>query len=183
MAKISVENWWRAHEIPLVETDWRNIKLYCGNTEDVWNWSHCVYFVRLAPPFQIAYGNNDAFHSPLVYIGKGSIRQRWGHHCKTWLRPLGHWLPGARYELWAFDNDRYDEIESDALLLFREKFDRLPLANRRREQALQIHEYDESFYQVAAPGDRRYWWALRPTQPDVKEYFDSGAIPADDALP
>lgn len=176
MATISVQKWWKAHEIPLVETDWRNIRLYCDDNDDVWNWNQCVYFIRLAPPYQIAYGNDDKFHSPLIYVGKSAIRQRWSEH-RVWMEALGRWLPGARYEVWLFQHALCKGIESDALLLFRENYGRLPLANRRSEEPVQKHSYDDSFYQVAK-ADRRYWWALRPTQADVEEYFDKGVVPA-----
>lgn len=181
MAHISVKQWWKAREIPLVETKWRHIKLYRDNEVDISNWSRCVYFIRLAPPFQIAYGENDNSNSPLIYIGKGAIRQRWIHHCKEWIGPLGDLLPGARYEVWAFQHDLCEEIESDALRLFQQGYNRLPLANRIGGVGRQKHTYDESLYQVAGVDERdhRYWWALRPTQADVKEYFEKGALPSE----
>src|SRR5258708_7653055 len=104
MSHLSFKDWWKACEIPLVETDWRNIKLYCTDANDVWDGSNCVYFIRLGPPYQIAYGNDDESHSPLIYIGQGSIKQRWPGH-RGWLAALGRWLPGARYEVWVIEND------------------------------------------------------------------------------
>jgi hypothetical protein len=85
MAKVSGLKWWKACEIPLVETEWRNIKLYCSGNDDCWNWNKCVYFIRLAPPFMIAYGDQEEFDSPLIYIGRtkagsGAIKQRWSAH-------------------------------------------------------------------------------------------------------
>lgn len=176
MAAILIKRWWKATEIPLVETGWRNIKLYCADTEDVWDWDNCTYFVRLSPPYQIAYDKAD---SPLIYVGKGAIKQRWSQH-RVWLEALGRWLPGARYEVWLFQDDRCEEIESDALDLFRESYGRLPLANRKAGTSVRKHTYDDSLYQVAE-ADRRYWWALRPTQPSVKEYFDKGLVSAVEA--
>jgi hypothetical protein len=178
MVDITIKKWWKACGIPLAETDWRNIRLYSSENEDVWKWTQCIYFIRLAPPFQIAYGPNDESNSPLIYIGKGAIKQRWAEHTK-WISDLGHWLPGARYEVWLFQHPLCAEIESDALWLFRQAFGRLPLANRRRENSRKKHEYDKNLHQVSEH-DRRYWWALRPTQKDVKEYFDRGIVPADE---
>jgi hypothetical protein len=178
LAIISIKKWWKATEIPLAETDWRNIKLYCAETQDVWDWTNCVYFVRLSPPFQIAYGKGD---SPLIYIGRGAIKQRWSKHRTNWMNPLGRWLPGARYEVWLFEDDRNTEIETDGLSLFSESYGRLPLANKQGSGAwVRKHNYDESFTQVAE-ADRRYWWALRPTQADVRTYFDTGvAVPIEE---
>jgi hypothetical protein len=174
MATISVKRWWKACEIPLAETNWSNIKLYCADGNECWEWTECVYFIRLAPPYMIAYGDTEESDSPLIYIGSGAVRQRWGGHRK-WMNPLGRWLPGGRYEFWMFQNELYKEIESDVLALFREKYGRLPLANLRGGASDQEHSYDDTLYQVA-DADRRYWWALRPTQPDVKEYFETGIV-------
>jgi hypothetical protein len=91
------------------------------------------------------------------------------------MNPLGRLLPSARYEVWVFQHDLCREIESDALLLFRQHFKRLPLGNRKGGGASQIHEYEDSFSQVA-DADRRYWWALVPVQRDVKEYFKKGMM-------
>jgi hypothetical protein len=177
MAKIHVEKWWKATEIPLVETDWRNIKLYCKDAGDFWNWSNCVYFIRLGPPYQIAYGGDEESNSPLIYIGKGKIGQRWGGH-RNWLEALGRWLPGGRYEMLVFQNDLCNEIESDLLTLFPRHYGRLPLANRKGGAGAQKHTYDDNDLETAAGADRRYWWALRPTQPDVQEYYEKGVLPA-----
>jgi hypothetical protein len=87
-------------------------------------------------------------------------------------------LPGGRYEFWVFKHELYEEIESDALVLFRKNYGRIPLANRKREASVQKHSYDETLYQVAEP-DHRYWWAMRPTRPEVTEYFEKGAGPGE----
>jgi hypothetical protein len=174
MAAFSVEKWWKACEIPLVETDWRNIKLYCTETDACWDWNQCIYFIRLSPPYMIACGDSDEGDSPLIYIGSGAVRQRWGGH-RAWMGALGRWLPGGRYEFWIWQHDLYKEIESDALLIFRERYRRLPLANLKSGTSAQNHSYDDTLYQVGE-ADRRYWWALRPTQPDVKVYFEKGVV-------
>jgi hypothetical protein len=132
------------------------------------------YFIRLSPPYMIAYGDSDEVDSPLIYIGSGAVRQRWAGH-RVWIGALGRWLPGARYEFWIWQHDLYKEIESDALLLFRERYGRLPLANLKGGTSAQNHSYDDTLYQVAE-ADCRYWWALRPTQPDVEEYFEKGVV-------
>jgi hypothetical protein len=172
LAIISNIRWWKATEIPLAEPGWHNIKRYCAETQDVWDLTHCVYFVRLSPPFQIAYGEDD---SPLIYIGMGAIKQRWSDHRTNWMNPLGRWLPGARYEVWLFQDTRCAEIEADSLSLFREKYGRLPLANKIGGKSERMHHYDESLKKVARP-DPRYWWALRPTQPAVIKYFEKGVV-------
>jgi hypothetical protein len=88
---------------------------------------------------------------------------------------LTRWLPGGRYEFWVFQHDLYTDIESDALGLFRETCEKLPLANRRGGSLVQKHKYDDTLYAVAEQ-DRRYWWAIRPTTPEVAEYFEKGAV-------
>ncbi|WP_147292642.1 hypothetical protein [Undibacter mobilis] len=170
MATIAEVNWWRATEIPLTESDWRNIILYCSGSNEVWDWKNSIYFIRLGPPYQIAYDKDD---SPLIYIGRGSIAQRWSSH-RQWLEPLGRTLPNARYEVWAFDDARCIDIEANALNLFLDAYGRIPLANRNRPGSTKVkYVYDNMFTQVAA-GDRRYWWSIRPTHPDVQEYYDRG---------
>jgi hypothetical protein len=169
-----VPEWWKAYGIPLTETDWRNIKLYCTASEDCWDWTEAVYFVRLAPPFLIRYGADDEYDTPLIYIGCGALKQRWGAHCKDWLSGLGRWLPDGRYEIWAFEHPQYRKIEQDALFKFQKNYRRLPLANRNGGADNQI-EYDDAFYEVDRK-DRRHWWALSPLQPDVLEYFNKGVL-------
>jgi hypothetical protein len=176
MAKVSVSKWWKATEIPLVETEWRNIKLYCSDNEDCWNWTQCVYFIRLAPPYMIAYGDGD-LNSPLIYVGSGALKQRWREH-RDWMRELGHWLPGGRYEIWALNHPLYVEIESDALFYFRNICHRLPLVNAKGGGKNQTHSYDDGFTQVY-DSDRRHWWALRPIRKELKDAFEKGTLPAE----
>jgi hypothetical protein len=86
MAHIERADWWKAKEIPLVETDWRNIRLYCEQRENPFDRDRCLYVVRLAPPYAITYGDDERHEvtSPLLYVGSGSIQQRWSTH-REWL--------------------------------------------------------------------------------------------------
>ena len=63
------------------------------------------------PSWSCRAGGDDAHDSPLIYIGKGTISQRWGTH-REWLDALARRLPGARYEVLVFQNNLCNEIES-----------------------------------------------------------------------
>jgi hypothetical protein len=168
--QVQVKGWWKAKEIPLGETDWRNIRLYWTQEADFWDWKDTSYFIRLAPPFCIRYGEVD---SPLVYIGSGAIQNRWPNH-RDKLRALGETLPGGRYEIWVMRDAKYEDIEADALLMFRSWTGFLPLINRKVESDSVRHKYEKDFLSVA-DADRRYWWAVSPRRPDIEEYLNKGA--------
>ena len=174
MAHITLD-WWKATEIPLSESEWRNVKLYCDK-DTYWDTSSkCVYVICLSPPFAVCYDKGD---SPIIYIGRTqngkTFRQRWKSHIATWINPLGRFLPGGRYEMRVLEDHRYKAIESDFLFLFRESYGRLPLANLQGGDKKVKHGYDQKELDELAIRDRRYWWAIRPRQQDVKDYFDRG---------
>jgi hypothetical protein len=173
MALVTVEKWWKAKEIPLVEINWRNIRLYWQEDDDFWDWTDTVYFIRLSPPFSVLYGKES---SPLVYTGSGAIQQRWQSH-RDRLYALGESLPGGRYEIWVFRDLRYKEIEADSLLRFQKWTDHLPLMNQRVESSSVAHTYSKEF-DKAADTDRRYWWSIYPTRPDILEIYETGLIEA-----
>jgi hypothetical protein len=77
----------------------------------------------------IKYEKDD---SPEIYVGSGNIQQRWQSHRKR-LSSLGAALPGGRYEVWVFRDERYRMIEADTLLRFKEYYGSLPLLNQRLE--------------------------------------------------
>jgi hypothetical protein len=178
MAHINL-TWWKALEIPLSESDWRNVKLYCALDTNWESDKEYVYVIRLSPPFAIHYERAD---TPIIYIGRAhnasSVKQRWNSHIANWIKPLGRWLPGGRYDMWVLEDHRYKEIESDFLTLFKQEFGRLPLANFQGgvPDGIVRHTYDEGELGglADATSDRRYWWALTPLQADVKAYFDKG---------
>ncbi|WP_144031541.1 hypothetical protein [Bradyrhizobium cosmicum] len=172
---VKIPAWWTATEIPLIENDWRNIKLYCRNSslETPWDWKNAIYLVRLSPPFAIRY--SDSLSSPLIYVGSGAIRQRWAYH-RWWLERLGYYLPGARYEVWVSRHAQYKRIEADALFNFQNHAGRLPLMNRRMEEQNRgdPEDYQENYHVDLIDRDRRYFWAIEPIERDVLEYFDKG---------
>jgi hypothetical protein len=173
MVAISVEKWWKAKEIPLGEVNWRNIRLYWQETEHSDDWSDCIYFIRLSPRLLIKYEKDD---SPEIYVGSGNIQQRWQSHRKR-LSSLGAALPGGRYEVWVFRDERYRMIEADTLLRFKEYYGSLPLLNQRLESPTDTKarfEYSKSFDE-AANFDRRYLWALRPINGEALTLYEKGA--------
>jgi hypothetical protein len=132
------------------EADWRNIRIYCEQEINPFDWDRCLYVVRIAPPFTIVYGDDSELISPLVYVGSGSIANRWSSH-RDWLYELGHAIPGGRYEVWVCKprcqrlQAFYKDIEADILTLFREKSGYLPLRNLRVEGTPRQHEYAAGF--------------------------------------
>ena len=177
MATVVSVNWWKACEVPLAETEWKNIKLYCNRELP----AHVkgIYFIRLAPPFMIRYGSDEEFDTPLIYVGCGKdVKMCWDRHRRNWLPGLGGWLPGGRYEFWGFEHKDYKNIEQDALFKFKDEYGRLPLANRNGGSDKNL-SYNEAFHEVVK-GDSRYWWAISPIQPIVREYLKTGELEADE---
>jgi hypothetical protein len=172
MATINIENWWKAFEIPLIETDWRSIRLYCTDEEDPFRWSRCVYIIRTAPPFVLSYGDNAELESPLIYVGRGNIRQRWRHHRK-WLAMLGHSVPSGRYEVWvsrprgrAYEA-AYKDFEADILGEFYSRAGCMPLFNKRHERSRREHDYNDGLFEEIFSKDARYTWAMYPIRRGV----------------
>jgi hypothetical protein len=172
---IKLPDWWIASEIPFIESDWRNIQLYCNEPETPWKWKNAIYLIRLSPPFAIRYSNEIS--SPLIYIGSGDVEQRWSYH-RWWLQRLSYYLPGARYEVWISHHLEFKRVEADALFIFQDKTKRLPLMNRRSEAGNRgdEHGYDKDYYSTFIKADRRYFWSIEPFQKDVREYFDKGKL-------
>jgi hypothetical protein len=179
---LKLPTWWIAREIPLIENDWRNIQLYCKDPQAAWQWNDSFYLIRLSPPFAIRYAENSA--SPLLYIGSGTVKQRWSSH-RWWLERLGYYLPGARYEVWITHHPEYKRVEADALSIFLKDKKRLPLMNRKLESAKagNSSDYDRDYYDEFARADRRYYWSLEPSQKDIKEYFEKGKFEEPQPLP
>ncbi len=182
MAHIEIDkhDWWKAKEIPLIETDWRNIRVYCEQSENPFDWERCLYVIRLAPPYALTYGD-DAKHnltSPLLYVGSGNIQQRWSSH-REWLYELGHAIPGGRYEVWVCQprsrNNAavYADIEADILNYFSAKTNGwLPLRNLRREYSQRSHTYEDGLFDEIIRDDRRYLWAMYPTRGSVVDSYN-----------
>lgn len=173
--------WWKAREMPLLETDWRNIKLYCESDENPFEWERCVYVIRLAPPFCIAYGEGTKIiESPLIYVGSGALNQRWSYH-REWLYELGHTIPGGRYEVWVCrpkcrkNPSFYEQIEADILDYFRTNTDYLPLRNLKLEGNTGRHTYVDGFFNEIIKPDRRYSWAIYPRIGQIREYYEKGS--------
>jgi len=161
MAFIKIDNWWMAKEIPLIEADWRNIRIYCEQSVNPFDWERCLYIVRLSPPYAIIYGDDGNVVSPLIYVGSGSIKSRWSTH-REWLFELGRVIPGGRYEVWVCrprcqNNDAlYEDIEADILVRFKERTKGvLPLRNKRVEGTPRRHEYGQGFIETLIQDDRR----------------------------
>lgn len=180
MEDVELMEWWKAREMPLLETDWRNIKLYCESEENPFEWTRCVYVIRLAPPFCIAYGDDSEIESPLIYVGSGSISQRWSDH-RDWLYELGHTIPGGRYEVWVCQPRTqknytfYEQIEADILDFFRNKTGYLPLRNLKLEGDTGRHTYADGFFDEIIKPDRRYAWAIYPRLGQIREYYEKGS--------
>lgn len=181
MAGIEIPSWWKATEIPLVETDWRNIRLYCNEDENPFDWDRCLYVVRLAPPYCIVYGEDCEIETPVVYIGSGVIANRWATH-REWLFELGYAIPGGRYEVWICRprcrnvKALYEDIEADILDHFRTKCGYLPLRNLRIEGTLRQHEYAPGFFDKIIEADRRYLWAMYPVRgAKITTWYSRGA--------
>lgn len=173
MMSIKLPKWWIASEIPFIESDWKNIRLYCNSSERQWDWNDAIYLFRLAPPFAIRY--SSSMYSPLIYVGSGAIRQRWAYH-RWWLEHLGYYLPGGRYEVWVTRHAQYKRVEADTLHMFQKDAKRLPLMNRRNEKHNRGdgNGYFENYYSTFVAADRRHFWAIEPLQKDVLDYFDKG---------
>lgn len=179
MTKISID-WWKATEIPLAEADWRNIRLYSANQSSInpFDWVRCVYAIRLAPPFAVHYGNTEkeTLISPLIYLGSGSIAERWSSH-REWLTELGHAIPGGRYEVWVCrprvrnSDTAYAGLEGYLLQTFRSRTGYLPLRNRKVQSGNERHEYDEELYKQIIEADRRYLWAVWPTRGHLTDMY------------
>lgn len=170
MAYIEINPWWSATEIPLTEDDWRSIRRYCNEDDDPLSWDRCVYLFRLSPPFCICYGDDCDLESPLIYVGSGSIRHRWGQH-RNWLAELGRELPGARYEVRvcrprARNNfEVYADVEADILRDFSDRSQGWkPLWNKRTERHQRVHSYGDGFFEFVTQSDRRYKWSMYPTK-------------------
>jgi hypothetical protein len=177
MVDIEIDSWWKATEIPLIETDWRNIRIYCDQEVNPFKWKRCLYLVRLSPPFSIVYGDECQLNSPLVYVGQGNIESRWSNH-RNWLLELGHAIPGGRYEVWVCQprcrNNRvlYKDIEADILVQFKAKSDGfLPLRNQRIEGTPRKHEYAKGFFDDVIKSDRRYLWGIYPIRGAVESWY------------
>lgn len=177
MAYVQIDNWWKAKEIPLIEADWRNIRIYCEQEVNPFNWDKCLYIIRLAPPYAITYGDDCELSSPLVYVGSGNISNRWSSH-RDWLYELGHAIPGGRYEVWVCQpkcqniEAFYEDIEADILTRFREKTKGyLPLRNKRVERTTRQHEYGDGFFNAVIDADRRYDWAMYPLHGDIESWY------------
>jgi hypothetical protein len=169
MAHVKLQEWWHAREIPLGETKWPNIKLYFHEDGAAREWTRCVYFIRLAPPYAVVYGDDCQLESPLVYVGSGSIKQRWGAH-RVWLKQLGDAIPGGRYEVWVSQPrlqrrlEFYKDIEADIIGEFRRRTGFLPFFNRSTPSTKRQHTYDAGFFDSMFKSDRRYGWAIYPRQ-------------------
>lgn len=172
---LKLPDWWKATEIPLIENDWKNIRLYCSSPETPWSWTDAIYLIRLSPPFAVRY--SETISSPLIYVGSGSIQKRWASH-RWWFERLAYYLPGARYEVWVSHHPEFRRVEADALFLFQQDTKRLPLMNRRTEESQRGDEsgYAADYYSPFVKADRRYFWSIEPLQEDVLEYFDKGKL-------
>jgi len=177
MAQIDIDTWWKAKEIPLIEADWRNIRIYCEQETNPFDWERCLYVVRLSPPFSIAYGDNSDVYSPLIYVGSGNIKSRWSSH-RDWLYELGHAIPGGRYEVWvcrprATNNTAlYEDIEADILIEFKKRANGyLRLRNKRVERNTRTHQYGVGFFEFVIEPDRRYLWAMYPVRGPIEEMY------------
>jgi hypothetical protein len=180
MADVTFTKWWKAREIPLAEVDWRNIRIFCQQDDDPFNWDRCIYIIRLAPPYAIWYGTeNITYQSPILYVGSGTISQRWSQH-RDWLYELGRAIPGGRYEVWVAkprvrrNSEVYKDIEADILVKFREKTGCLPLRNRRVEGNPRKHTYEDGFFEGIFKPDRRYQWAMYPLKDQIRKFYDTG---------
>ena len=181
MPEINDIKWWKATEIPLSESDWRNIRLYSDSDSGInpFEWERCVYCIRLSPPFAIHYGDTkkEELISPLVYVGSGSIAQRWSNH-REWLTYLGYTIPGGRYEVWVCkprvknSDEAYAGVEGHLLTKFREKTDYLPLRNKKVQSANKRHTYGDNIYNEIVKADRRYIWAIWPRSGDLNEMYN-----------
>ncbi len=184
MTHFSELRWWKATEIPLADTDWRNIRLYCKNqgTGDPWSWTRCVYCIRLAPPFAIHYEDDDerrCLVSPLIYIGSGSIKQRWSSH-REWLGELAYALPGARYEVWVCQPRvknapyAYKGVEGYLLTTFQKQCGFLPLRNRKIQGHPEHYGFNKEIFDEMAGDDRRFTWAIWPQRGPLERWYYKG---------
>ena len=178
MAHVHIANWWKAKEIPLIEADWRNIRLFCEQDENPFDWERCLYIVRLGPPYALIYGDNEELISPLLYVGSGNIGQRWSSH-RDWLNDLGHAIPGGRYEVWVrqprtqHNANFYSDVEADVLTRFKEATNGyLPFRNLRVEGTPRQHTYEDGFFDQIIKVDRRYLWAIFPIRGTAKEWYN-----------
>jgi hypothetical protein len=184
MAHVTIDEWWRATEIPLIDTDWRNIRIYCQQQEtDPFDWERCLYIVRLSPPYSIAYGPNCELESPLLYVGSGTLRDRWSTH-REWLYELGHAIPGGRYEVLAArpraqNNAAFYKDIADILVNVRETAFCLPLRNLRIEGTPRRHTYEDGFFSGIYKADRRYLWSMYPLRGDLKAMYCKGDADTD----
>jgi hypothetical protein len=176
MAHVEIAEWWKAKEIPLIEADWRNIRLYCEQHENPFDWERCLYIIRFAPPYALTYGDESQLISPLLYVGSGFIRQRWATH-RGWLYQLGHAIPGGRYEVWVqrprsqHNEEFYKDIEADILSHFRAATGCLPFRNLRVEGTPRRHTYESGFFDEIIGHDRRYIWAMYPISGPAREWY------------
>ena len=161
-------DWHKVKEIPLAERDWKSIRLYfdeasAGNFLD---WENCIYLFRLSPPYCVRYNEEK---TPLIYIGSGAIKQRWGSH-RDWLTALAPTLPGVRYEVWIAQHPLFRDIESDALYEFKRWCGLLPLVNRQAANPAKLTYAEEELERIVEY-DKRYSWALHPVRADLEEYY------------
>jgi hypothetical protein len=140
----------------------------------------CVCFIRLSPPFSIAYGDSW-YESPLIYVGSGDFKTRWKSH-RNWLAQLGHSLPSGRYEIWFCRPTRkgpkagkfYKDVEADVLQWFRDHTEHLPFWNKKVEKPKNKNEYDKNFFASVSGSDSRYHWVMYPRTTTLKKIYEKG---------
>lgn len=163
----------------------QNIKNQFDNNEDKSFqdiYSRSVYVIRFFDTYVVQYAKK---HSPVLYIGKGNLRQRLESHINSWLSEISEELKYYNFELLVSVpkrrncNDFYECVEGILLEQFLRIYNQLPIRNRRAEYKHKKHnlrDIDTNSINYALnihKATQKYKWSIKPiTKSNLYETYN-----------
>jgi hypothetical protein len=146
------EAWYRDNNVPLSDV------------------SSGVYVIALDGGLCVSYGGvGSGKNSPVLYIGRGQIASRIKMHLSQWMYDFAASLQNASFKIYMTEvrgkgrSDYFQNLESDLIVKFREKFGDKPLINKNEGWTHQReHEYSENWKLPIDRRGRRFLWAVQP---------------------
>lgn len=126
-----------------------------------------VYVITLASNIAIDYGGQ---HSQVLYIGRGTIKQRFSEHLKRWIPAIANSIYDFGLHFWMTEvkkpgnAEAFKEVESDLIGAFREEYKTLPLQNSKNgDRHEKYHSYENGWKRPFYKGPGlKHGWAIRP---------------------
>jgi hypothetical protein len=126
-----------------------------------------VYIISFSGNICVDYQKGQ---SPVIYIGKGRIQSRISEYLKRWIAHISESLQDMQMDISMVEITvrrpavTCEEVESDLLEKFKEKYGSYPLLNRRRGiERDNCHTYSRRFLQpLNGRRTMKRGWAIRP---------------------